>query len=513
MTRLLDLIKDSSQSVLTMSSADARRFFMKPSSYCNIDLPNYFDFSKILISVSEYLREGRISDHSQRIREQDGLNYRVLVNKDGGYAWRPLEIIHPAIYYDLVQAVTEETNWTVIGFALSEYQGHSNIECLSIPVESLSAESDRAEQISKWWAGIEQRSVELCLDYSTVAHTDIVDCYGSIYTHSIAWALHSKEHAQATPRDMDLAGNQIDRAITSMRKGQTNGIPQGSVLMDFIAEIVLCYADSLLAKSINNSHPQLDYKVLRYRDDYRIFCNSDEDCAAILKKLSEVLSGLGMRLSPAKTSVSTDPISVALKRDKMAWLRNEWIGAAGKDLTIEKHAIIVHQHLVDHPNAGSGIRSLGDLNSRVHALDDLKTAMEIISIATDIAHRNPKTYPIIASLISKLMRFLPTDQSRSETASRIHRKFRDIPNTGYLDIWLQRFTRAYASNIKFNDPLCDSVIDPATELWNSSWIKTPELKQILNNTPIVDQERLAKMDDVIPPDEVALFIERAAWAS
>jgi hypothetical protein len=33
-----------------------------------------------------------------------------------------------------------------------------------------------------------------------------------------------------------------------MRHGQTNGIPQGSVLMDFIAEMVLGYADTLITK-------------------------------------------------------------------------------------------------------------------------------------------------------------------------------------------------------------------------------------------------------------------------
>lgn len=41
-----------------------------------------------------------------------------------------------------------------------------------------------------------------------------------------------------------LLGNMIDTYMQGMQYGQTNGIPQGSVLFDFIAEIVLGYADS-----------------------------------------------------------------------------------------------------------------------------------------------------------------------------------------------------------------------------------------------------------------------------
>jgi len=55
-----------------------------------------------------------------------------------------------------------------------------------------------------------------------------------------------------------------------MTYGQTNGIPQGSVLMDFIAEIVLGYTDLELSHKINQLKIE-DYQIIRYRDDYRIF--------------------------------------------------------------------------------------------------------------------------------------------------------------------------------------------------------------------------------------------------
>ena len=66
-----------------------------------------------------------------------------------------------------------------------------------------------------------------------------------------------------------------------MRYGQTNGIPQGSALIDFIAEIVLVYCDEKLTKKLESLNIT-DYKILRYRDDYRVFSNCSSDLELIL---------------------------------------------------------------------------------------------------------------------------------------------------------------------------------------------------------------------------------------
>ena len=85
-----------------------------------------------------------------------------------------------------------------------------------------------------------------------------------------------------------------------MQYGQTNGIPQGSVLSDFIAEIVLAYADKEVSERLNTENIT-DYYIIRYRDDYRIFSNSKEDIERIAFFLQEVLSGLNFQLNAKKT--------------------------------------------------------------------------------------------------------------------------------------------------------------------------------------------------------------------
>jgi RNA-directed DNA polymerase len=145
---------------------------------------------------------------------------------------------------------------------------------------------------------LEQRSIEFALDYGYLIQTDITDCYGSIYTHSIAWAIHGKDVAKQEKQNKSLIGNIIDSDIQDISYGQTNGIPQGSVLMDFIAEILLGYADSELSGKIEDC-AITDYHILRYRDDYRVFINNPQDGERIVKLLTKVMIDLGLKLNPS----------------------------------------------------------------------------------------------------------------------------------------------------------------------------------------------------------------------
>lgn len=201
-------------------------------------------------------------------------------------------------------------------------------------------------QILTWWQMIEQKSLTLSLDFKYVLHTDIADCYSSIYTHSIPWAIHTKEKAKKN-RKNSLFGNTIDTHLQDMSCGQTNGIPQGSVLMDFIAEIVLGYVDLLLTQKLESTGIS-DYGILRYRDDYRIFTNNPFLAEQIAKELSEILSNNGLKLNADKTSASSDIIKSSLKLDKRYWISN-------KVITGNKQKWLIQLYLLSEkfPNSGT----------------------------------------------------------------------------------------------------------------------------------------------------------------
>jgi len=430
----------------------------------------------------------------------EGVNYKLLSNKNGQYAWRSFQLIHPALYVSLVHKITEKSHWETIIKRFKKFRQESKIECVSLPIQSKNKQSDKEKQVGHWWREVEQKSIELSLDYAYLYHTDITDCYSSIYTHSVVWALHGKKIAKNKQRgDKNLIGNIIDRHLQSMSHGQTNGIPQGSVLMDFIAEMVLGYADKLLTAKLKNTK---DYKIIRYRDDYRIFVNNPQDAEEIIKNLTEVLIDLGLKLNDNKTIKSDNVIWSAIKPDKLYWEISSRMKLSKK---IQPELYIINDLSERFPNSGSVNKQLQKLYRRIEARKKIDENIKVlISIVVDIAFKNPRTYPIITAIISKFFSFLKTEKERKDVVEKIKRKFKRLPNTGHLQIWLQRLTVKIDTTIEYEEILCQKVKDAKVQLWNSDWLSNI-LKSIINSTEIVDNNKIKKLEPVIGPNEVALF--------
>ena len=502
--------KRRSRSILEMSSANALAFLLKQESYCNVDLPPYFYFKALLSNINRVLKGKKLrSISSQKPSECERVNHIIFNNKDGRYAWRPLQLIHPALYVSLAQRITEKKHWKLICDRFAYFSKNKKIECLSLPIESLTAEKDKAEQITNWWLTIEQASIRAALDYEFVSHTDITDCYGAIYTHAIAWALHTKEEAKKNRKNTDLVGNIIDEHIRDMCHGQTNGIPQGSVLMDLIAEMVLGYADSEITEKIAKEEIE-DYRILRFRDDYRIFANSSHDGERILKCITEVMIDLGLKMNPAKTKISSKVIRASLKEDKLSWICGRQF-----DENPQKHLLIIHEHSTQHPNSGSLTVALGDYLKRVSRFKKKNhfQPLPLISIVVDIAYCNPKAFPVCAAILSKLISFLKSEGEKKVIVEKIKKKFSKMPNTGYMQIWLQNVSFRFAPDIEFDEPLCQLIRGKKTLIWNNEWISSRDLKSAVDAKKAVNQTKLKKLDAIVPIEEVALFIAKADIAS
>lgn len=489
------------RSILQMPASQARAFLLKPESYCGIDLPVYFTFARVLSAVTKELSGKNLASMSSKPRDHEGVNYSMLSNKDGRHAWRPFQLIHPALYISLVQEITEPRQWKVIRDRFKQFQKATNVKCLSIPIEASSSRKDKAAQILNWWQGIEQGSIELALDYNYVFHADITDCYSAIYTHSIAWAVHGKTATKpiVARKDKTLIGNVIDWHIQDMRNGQTNGIPQGSTLMDFISELVLGFADLELSQRLKAAEIT-EFQILRYRDDYRIFVQSPQIGEVILKCLTEVLIDLGLKLNASKTTSAQLVVSNAIKPDKRNWLR----GRQG-DENLQKHLLVIHAHGHDFPNAGSLTVALTHFHERLNATKRISNPLVLISIATDIAYHSPKAFPLCSAIISKLLSVLPTKTARVDTIQKIHAKLSQLPNTGHMETWLQRISHSFVPNLGYKEALCRLVKGNSVDLWNNDWITSATLKAAIDPAKIVNKAKLRSLKPIVRPKEIKLF--------
>lgn len=145
------LVKTQRKSILSLSHMEAREFLLKAETYSSVDLPPYFVFGDLIAQVHAKLDGKTLSSLSSNPRDFDDVNYTILNNKDGKYAWRPFQLINPALYVSLVHRITEESNWSLIIKRFDQFSANKKIHCLSLPIVSHSDEKDKAEQVSHWW--------------------------------------------------------------------------------------------------------------------------------------------------------------------------------------------------------------------------------------------------------------------------------------------------------------------------------------------------------------------------
>lgn len=498
--KLLDM-----RNILDLNHKDAKKFFLSSEAYSNIELPPYFVFGEIVSAIDRHQAGVEIGEKElQSAKKQEDVNHILYGNKDGKYAWRKFEIINPLIYVSLVNIITEEANWRLVRARFKEFQVDDKIDCESIPVLPSKASKQKAAQIIQWVNNVEKKSVSLSLEYQFLYQTDIVNCYGAIYTHSIPWALHTKPVSKQHRSYDDLVGNKIDGHLQAMSHGQTNGIPQGSALMDFVAEMVLGYADSLLSDKLNENIPEKKYKILRYRDDYRIFVNDVSDGDFILKSLSEVLSGLGFRLNIDKTCFDEDVVGGSIKKDKSFALRFGAVPLKFSKQELLRQLLIVQQIGSRYPNSGS-------LTSRLSKILDVVTADDfrgqhklLLSILVNIAYNNPKTYPYVAVLLARCIEGVPY-ANRKDLLSMIQNKICRLSNIGLLEIWTQRMALGFKHELNFNEKLCKNVHNKKEKIFESSWIKDKSVRKIIESNIHINQKEIKNIKSKIDKKEVLIF--------
>lgn len=490
--------------LVELTADEARAHFLKGSTYFSTDLPAYLNFSPVLKEVAAVLEGGSCQSYQrQQPEDLSGVNYDFIANKDGKFAWRPIELIHPALYVSLVNALCDPQSWAYVTSRLRDLDGGC-VDCCSAPVMSMDHQSDVATQVKSWWMQYEQQSLAYSLEYSHLLQTDVTDCYGALYTPSIAWALHGKEVAMG--QKGLLLGHRIEQFIQAGRMGQTNGIPQGTVLMDFIAEIVLAYVDQQISRQLAG---RADFKILRYRDDFRIFTHNDTRAEEVLKVVSNALREVGMKLGVAKTSSTRNIVEGSVKPDKLAGIELQDLGQAHAK-SIQKQLMRLHAFGQRFPNSGALRRLMSDYYENVYRQKEAPADLEVqIAIATDIGFVSPSTFPAVAGILSHLIALAPNvDKTRLWT--RVRDKMRRLPYNGYLEIWLQRVTRPSTIGIRFDsdEPLCQIVNGDVHPLWNSRWIIPGPLLEALNTSRIVVSDP-NKISEEVVPNEVQLFRERA----
>ena len=551
----------AARNILTLNHEEAMDFFMKSEQYHGFELPEYFTFDEVLKYVREKVGTTPYKECLQNGISPDSLsdvNLDILLNKDGRYAVRPIILANPFLYYFLVREVCCESNWQVIKDLFEKFNVPHITSC-AIPVIPNEKEPfHKATTINNWWNSMEQRSIELSLEYRYMFVTDITNCYGSVNPQAFDWAFMLKGTSYKKEDESVLAQN-IQSYLRAFQQGRNIGIPQGSAIFDFVGEIILGYSDLLLHESLQAKAKENEeqgktfppYEIIRYRDDYRIFCSNREALEDISYILQQVLERLSFRMNSQKTKISDSIVTDAVKSDKLAYIYNTPIfNKKGVDFdSYEKHLLFILMFARQYSDSGSIKTMLSDIDKRIeewlHPQDEKKETDSILwgdvdlsddghlvktdrkkaqepyyipggsvralsAVCTQIALENVGCSHYALRIISRMIDSLKDMDEKRSIIDLVYHKLCNQPNSSYNQLWLQNMT--YTQDKKqgtspYTLRLCQLVAGKAVEpLWNNDWLKA-ELTTNIPYESIVDGEILKKVTPVITFRETRRYNE------
>lgn len=139
--------------------------------------------------------------------------------------------------------------------------------------------------------------------YSSLWMLDIANCFDSIYTHTIAWAVKNKDYIKAHISHKNLFAAEFDRLIQRSNNNETNGIPVGSEVSRVFSEIIFQRIDKEIIKKAESSKQLrlgVDYDLYRYVDDYILFSKSENNSEAVAQVISDCLKEFNLYINEGK---------------------------------------------------------------------------------------------------------------------------------------------------------------------------------------------------------------------
>lgn len=175
---------------------------------------------------------------------------------------------------------------------------------------------------SKSWSKFRNKLTDISFDYKVQLKIDITNYYPTIYTHSIPWSILGKDVSKQyfkiksedasrfnalLSTDIDAKKYQIadniDTLVRNCNDKQSIGLPIGPDSSFILSEMLGSRLDKEIAENIHN----IDYKCIRYYDDYYFYTNSIGDAETILKIAQQVFYEYKLEINENKVNIKQLP--------------------------------------------------------------------------------------------------------------------------------------------------------------------------------------------------------------
>lgn len=208
---------------------------------------------------------------------------------------RPLAIPEPFAYANQSKSLSD--NWVNLQNHFRDKTINDSFKISRIHLRKLQNKSELFEMNYKNFSKDGEPEQDIVIKSKYVAFADISNCFPSIYSHSISWALVGKSFAKqkSKPVDRNEWFNQIDFNTRNLKHGETNGVLIGPHSSNLISEIILVSIDKELTLQ--------GFKYTRNIDDYTCFVDTHEDADRFFLNLSEELKKYELALNNKKSKI------------------------------------------------------------------------------------------------------------------------------------------------------------------------------------------------------------------
>jgi hypothetical protein len=211
---------------------------------------------------------------------------------------RIFSIPYPTSYVNQCKFISD--NWDDLQFYFHEKTERDTFTKSQIHIRKM---QDKKELFEMNYKDFDSKygllETEISIGAKYVVRADISNCFPSVYTHAIPWALVGIEEAKRNQRDSSKWYNQLDFYTRALKDNETHGILIGPHSSNLISEIILVAVDDELQQ----------YNYTRCIDDYTCFVSSQQEADNFVIDLANALKKYDLLLNHKKTEIIKLPLS------------------------------------------------------------------------------------------------------------------------------------------------------------------------------------------------------------
>ncbi|MFZ0034987.1 MAG: RNA-directed DNA polymerase [Sedimentisphaerales bacterium] len=372
------------------------------------------------------------------------------------------------MHSDIAAEIAE--NWDTILDIIFHHKKRIYTYSFPIPLSSATPGEIGAlragRMIYEWIEMAENDLVEEAYAYKYLVRTDVKNFYPSVYTHSIAWAIHKRSviRSGSNRYNYSFLGNRLDKLFQNANDGCTNGLPIGPVVSDLIAEVILSAVDLSISRRLSEAK----ILALRFKDDYRFLCRTQEDCKMVTKLLQRGLKEFNLLLNEDKTEIVALPEGIF----------REWASRyhtirpkKGARLTFQEFKELylgVLQIDQEIPSTGIIDRFIADVTDSSYTPLFPISSVHIdktISLLLLLAERRVRSFPRILGLVEAMMIASGQQNTARTVEKHLNNLLRDLSKdpeeNRYLISWILYFLKSNRLTIRgafsSTDPILKSI--------------------------------------------------------